>query len=99
MSAARMPLEAPIQVGRTEVATTSISADVVAAQRGDRAAFARLVDAFRGVVCALSLAVVREVDASEEEVAQEIFVSAWREMGSLRSPESFGPWLRQVTRN
>jgi RNA polymerase sigma factor (sigma-70 family) len=72
--------------------------DVEAARRGDPAAYRRLVDAYRNTVCSISLAIVRDLDASEE-VAQEVLVAAWRDLGKLRNPESFGPWLRQLTRN
>ena len=75
-----------------------IAADVAAAQRGDSAAYARLVDAYRNVVCSISLGIVRDLDASEE-VAQEVFVAAWRDLAKLRNAASFGPWLRQLTRN
>jgi RNA polymerase sigma factor (sigma-70 family) len=72
--------------------------DVEAARRGDPAAYRRLVDAYRNTVCSISLAIVRDLDASEE-VAQEVLVAAWRDLGKLRNPESFGPWLRQLARN
>src|SRR2546421_4259694 len=72
--------------------------DVIAARGGDTAAYARLVDAHRNVVCSISLAIVRDLDASEE-VAQDVFITAWRGLSRLRNPASFGPWLRQLTRN
>jgi RNA polymerase sigma factor (sigma-70 family) len=75
-----------------------LDTDVAAAQRGDGAAYARLVDAHRNVVASISLAIVRDLAASEE-VAQEVFVAAWRSLPTLRNPDSFGPWLRQLTRN
>jgi RNA polymerase sigma factor (sigma-70 family) len=74
-----------------------LEADVVAAAGGDRQAFARLVDATRGTVSAIALAVVGEVGASED-VAQEVYLAAWRRLGELRNPGSFLPWLRQTTR-
>ena len=51
-----------------------------------------------GPGCAISLGVLRDVAASEE-VAQEVFLSAWQGLSRLQSPASFGPWLRQMTRN
>ena len=71
--------------------------DVVAAQRGDPLAYARLVDATRNLVCAIALAVVRDVDTSED-VAQDVYISAWHRLASLREPGSFLPWLKQLTR-
>jgi RNA polymerase sigma factor (sigma-70 family) len=72
--------------------------DVIAAAGGDRAAFARLVDACRNTVCSIALAVTRDV-ASSEDIAQESFIAAWRNLPRLRNPSSFLPYLRQTTRN
>lgn len=71
--------------------------DVVAAQRGDPLAYARLVDATRNLVCALALSVVRDVDTSED-VAQDVYIAAWHRLATLREPASFLPWLKQLTR-
>src|SRR5437870_1758670 len=73
------------------------SADVAAAARGEVAAFERLVKAHQSLVCSIALAIVRNIEASEE-VAQETFIAVWRNLSKLRSPESFRPWLRQLTR-
>jgi RNA polymerase sigma factor (sigma-70 family) len=73
-------------------------ADVTAASRGDRHAFARLVDSHASTICSISLAIVRDVAASED-VAQEVFLTAWQKLGRLRNPASFLPWLRQLARN
>lgn len=69
-----------------------------AAARGDASAYASLVDASRNVVCSIALATVGNVTASEE-IAQDVYLAAWRGLGTLRNPESFLPWLRQLTRN
>ncbi len=71
--------------------------DVASAARGDRDAFARLIAATSGVVCAVALAITRDVPASED-VAQDAFLAAWLGLPRLRDPTSFLPWLRQVTR-
>ena len=70
----------------------------MAASNGDREAFGRLVDSSRGLVCSIVLAIVRDV-ASSEDVAQEVFLTAWSGLGGLRNPDSFLPWLRQLARN
>jgi RNA polymerase sigma factor (sigma-70 family) len=74
-----------------------LESDIVAAQRGDVDAYTRLVDAYRNVVCSISLAIVRDVGASED-VAQQVFAAAWGDLHKLRNPHSFTPWLRQLTR-
>lgn len=68
------------------------------AQQGDHAAFGRIVAACQGGITAIALAMVRDVQASED-IAQDAFVSAWRNLDRLRKPSSFLPWLRQITRN
>ena len=37
--------------------------------------------------------------AEAQDVAQEVFLAVWKGLGRLRSPTSFRPWLRQLTRN
>lgn len=71
---------------------------VAAAQGGDRDAFARLVDATRSVVTSISLAILRDEEASRD-VSQDVYLAAWRGLPRLRNPSSFLPWLRQLTRN
>lgn len=78
--------------------TASLDAQVRAAARGDQEAFAGLVDATRTLVSSIALAILRDVEASHD-VAQDVFLSAWRDLGKLRNPASFLPWLRQMTRN
>ena len=71
---------------------------VSAAANGDPAAFERLVQETKGVVCAITLATVRDVPMSED-VAQDVYLEAWKGIGRLRNPTSFLPWLRQLARN
>ena len=68
------------------------------AAQGDQRAFARLVDETRGVVCAITLAVTRDVTASED-VAQDVYLHAWQGLPRLRNATSFLPWLRELARN
>jgi RNA polymerase sigma factor (sigma-70 family) len=75
-----------------------IDTDVSLAMGGDRDAYGRLVEQCAGVVCAIALAIVRNVEASED-VAQEVFLAGWKTLSKLRNPASFLPWLRQITRN
>ena len=71
---------------------------VAAAAAGDTAAFAHIVDATSSLVTSIALAIVRDVDVSQE-IAQDVFMSAWRDLRKLRNPASLLPWLRQMTRN
>jgi len=76
----------------------ALGRDLPAAARGDRDAFARLVDGTRSVVSSIALAIVRDPELSRD-VAQDVFLAAWRDLGQLRDPQSFLPWLRQTTRH
>jgi RNA polymerase sigma-70 factor (ECF subfamily) len=70
---------------------------VSAARDGDRAAFGRLYDRYARMVHGILLARVppREVD----DLVQEVFLLALRQLHSLRDVSRFGPWLGTITRN
>ena len=70
---------------------------VSAARAGDRAAFGRLYDRYARMVHGILLARVppREVD----DLVQEVFLLALRQLHSLRDISRFGAWLSTITRN
>ena len=76
----------------------ALAPDVRAAAGGDRTAFGRLVARTRALVCSITLARIGDF-AESEEVAQDVFLSAWAGLGKLRDAGSFLPWLRQLARN
>jgi RNA polymerase sigma factor (sigma-70 family) len=78
--------------------TAALAADVLAACAGDRAAFTRLVDACARLVSSIAVAIVRDPDIGDD-VAQDVFLAAWQRVHTLRNPDSFLPWLRELTRN
>jgi RNA polymerase sigma factor (sigma-70 family) len=67
------------------------------AMAGDRQAFGELVAATYPTVSAITLAITRDPDLSEE-ATQDVFLAAWLALGRLRNPDSFLPWLRQIAR-
>lgn len=71
---------------------------VRAAQRGDAEAFARLVERnHRGVRACL---VARMRDSHEaEDLAQEVFVTAFRKLGEFDANRPLSPWLRSIALN
>ncbi len=71
--------------------------DVNKACAGDLASFERLIQRCRQTVTGIALAIVKDLDASEE-VAQQVFIHVWQQLGTLREPASFLPWVRQITR-
>jgi RNA polymerase sigma factor (sigma-70 family) len=75
-----------------------IQQELPAARTGDRAAYGRIVIACQNTVTAVALAITRDVPTSED-IAQEAFLSAWQHLKRLQNPNSFLPWLRQITRN
>ena len=81
----------------TARAGDATEAEVLLAARGDREAFSRLVTATRSLVSSIALAELRDVEAARD-VAQDVYVQIWNDLGALRNPRSFLPFLRQVTR-
>ena len=71
--------------------------DVLAATQGSVQAYERLVHRCRQTVSGIALAILRDLDASEE-VAQDVFIYVWQQLGTLKEPASFLPWVRQITR-
>lgn len=71
---------------------------VTASRRGERAAFGVLVERYQGVVCAVSYS--RTGDrALSEDVAQETFIAAWRQLDRLRETVKLRSWLCGIARN
>ncbi len=72
--------------------------ELPAAAAGDTNAYSRIVLACQNTITAIALAITRDVHASED-IAQEAFLKGWRQLGTLKNPDSFLPWLREITRN
>lgn len=75
-----------------------IAQDVRLAAEGNVEAFGRLMSETRSLVCAITLAITRNIEDSED-VAQDVYLATWRSLPKLRNPESFLPWVRQIARN
>ncbi|HXK11777.1 MAG TPA: sigma-70 family RNA polymerase sigma factor [Vicinamibacteria bacterium] len=71
---------------------------VRAAQNGDLAAFERLYRENERKVFALCLRLSSDA-ALAEELTQEVFVRAWRKLGSFRGESAFSTWLYPLTVN
>ena len=78
-------------------ATCLEKTDIILAQEGDQQAYERIIRHSQNLVSAIALAIVKDVDDSEE-IAQQVFVSVWQNLKQLKNTESFLPWLRQTTR-
>ena len=77
--------------------TQDDDAVVSAARAGDRASFGRLYDRYARMVHGILLARVppREVD----DLVQEVFLAAMRQLHTLREVSRFGAWLGTIARN
>ena len=68
------------------------------AVRGDRAAFARLVDLHQRAVFGLCLRLLQEREEARD-AAQETFVRAWGGLATYDPSNPFAPWLLRIARN
>ncbi len=76
----------------------TVDPTVLAAQRGDAAAFAVLYDTHAPRVYALCVGIAGSREAASELV-QDVFVRVWERMGSFRGECAFGTWLHRVAVN
>ncbi|MBF7072591.1 sigma-70 family RNA polymerase sigma factor [Glaciecola sp. MH2013] len=79
------------------IVDSKLTSVVEKAQNGDLQAYETLIHETRNLVTSIALAVVKDVDDSEE-IAQQVFVSLWQNIQQLNNAGSFIPWLRQSTR-
>jgi RNA polymerase sigma-70 factor (ECF subfamily) len=71
---------------------------VEAAAAGDRDAFDKLVRRYQGVIVGLARSLTAgNVDA--EDIAQEVFVRAWRSLPGFRGESTFRTWLHRIAIN
>lgn len=78
---------------------TTTDAELIAASRGgDAAAFGQIVERYQRAVCAVSYAGTRD-RALSEDVAQDTFVTAWRQLPALREIDRLPAWLCGIARN
>ncbi len=65
---------------------------------GERDAFGQLVSRYQGLICAQAYAICGDF-ARSEDVAQEAFISAWRQLKDLRDHAKFKAWLCGIARH
>jgi len=70
---------------------------VAACLTGDREAFGRIVERYQRLLCSLAYSATGSLSESED-LAQEAFVDAWRQLRTLREPEKLRPWLCGILR-
>jgi RNA polymerase sigma factor (sigma-70 family) len=68
---------------------------VISAQRGDRDAFERIVQMALGRLYGTASLIVRDPEAARDAV-QEMLISIWRDLPSLRDPQAFEGWTYRI---
>ncbi len=68
------------------------------ARGGDRDAFTALVGRYRDMVYGAAFCFLGSAEDAQD-AAQEAFITAYGQLGQLREPEKFAPWLRRLARN
>jgi RNA polymerase sigma factor (sigma-70 family) len=80
------------------IEVTSDAELVAASLAGERAAFGRIVERYQRLLCSLAYSATGQLSQSED-LAQEAFVDAWRQLGTLREPEKLRSWLCGILRH
>ena len=71
---------------------------VVSAKGGDSRAFEDLYNHYYGKIFALARMTVKN-DADAEDILQQAFINAWRNLHTLINPAGFNTWLQKITLN
>ena len=78
---------------------TNNDAELVGASlSGNRDAFGQIVARYQSLVCSLAYSATGSLSQSED-LAQETFVAAWKQLAGLREPEKLRAWLCGIARN
>ena len=70
---------------------------VASSLSGDREAFGRIVERYQRLLCSLAYSSTGCLSESED-LAQDAFLDAWRQLPTLREPEKLRPWLCGILR-
>jgi RNA polymerase sigma factor (sigma-70 family) len=65
---------------------------------GNRDAFGGIVARYQSLLCSLAYSATGSVSQSED-LAQETFVTAWKQLTELREPQKLRSWLCRISRN
>jgi len=71
---------------------------VKSAQKGDDKAFERLYQEYAQSVHFLAVKQLKN-DTEAEDITQEVFIAAYRNIGNLKDPQSFPKWLHTIAVN
>lgn len=65
---------------------------------GSREAFRQIVERYQTLICSLAYCATGNVSQSQD-MAQETFIAAWKDLRALREPEKLRGWLCRIVRN
>lgn len=85
-------------LGRHHYANSAEVVLVGLARKGDRHAFVELVKRRQTWVRNLMRRCCGDV-ALADDLAQQVFMQAWKSVGHLKRPSRFGPWLKRLAIN
>lgn len=71
---------------------------IAACQQGDHRAFRSIFEMYRDRVFALCLHMAPN-DQEAEDLTQEVFIQAFKSIGSFRAESAFGTWLYRIAAN
>lgn len=89
--------EAPVPLSQPVPEPHDVASLVAAARGGDRSAFGRLYELHARMVHGVLLARVSPGDA--DDLVQDVFLAALRNLASLREAAAFPGWLLTIARN
>ncbi len=81
-----------------ELSQQEIARLVAAAKGGDKEAFGRLVEAYQDRIYGYLARMLADPEEAED-VAQEVFLRAYRSLGRFRGTSSFHTWLYRIASN
>lgn len=82
---------------RSQISHSDEASLVMSSLGGDRDAFCEIVSRYQNLLCSLAYSSVGDLKHSED-IAQEVFVEAWKKLDTLREPEKLKSWLCGILR-
>ena len=71
---------------------------VNASLAGHREAFGQIVSRYQSLICSLAYSATGSLSQSED-LAQDTFLTAWKQLAELREPPKLRAWLCGIARN
>ena len=71
---------------------------VLASRAGQREAFGHIVARYQTLICSLAYSHTGSLSQSED-LAQETFITAWKQLANLREPQKLRSWLCAIARH